>query len=160
MNSEDKLIGIIQELIEKAAPSSPFIIATVVTPPPNLTIKFREIIIPSNQIYCSNYLLPNYKRNYKIKGNIDKMQQDISKYFFENSTATEKDGQGPHLHGIKSLTGKGTAENTGSYETSGELWFTDTLVKDVEVLAIIVGKVYVVVDRITRMPSSAEEGGA
>lgn len=42
------------------------LIAKVETAPPELTLKFAEQVIPSKQIYCSNYLLPHYHRDYTL----------------------------------------------------------------------------------------------
>ena len=55
---------LVGEMIAQATKGSPIIKATVETPPPKLTIKFDGQTIPSEQIYCSNYLLPHYHRDY------------------------------------------------------------------------------------------------
>lgn len=51
--------------------SNNFIRASVTSPPPELKIKFDNVEIPSEQIYCSNFLLPHYHRTYRIDGVID-----------------------------------------------------------------------------------------
>lgn len=153
------LATLIIKTIDERLPKNDVIIATVKTPPPNLSIEFGGQIIPAEMLYCSNYLLNNYMRKYKLEGTINEMDQDISSYSFKNSTATGEAGPGPHAHLIKSLSGDGTIKNTGKYKTYGKLWFTDTLKVGVEVLCQRVGNFYVVLDRIIKMPSSAEEGG-
>lgn len=160
MTNEDLLIRIIENIVEKNKPKGSQIIAVVATPPPNLTLRYGEQIIESEQIYCSNYLLPNYLREYKLEGTIDEMHQEVSEYSFDNTTSTEPGGSGPHSHGIATLAGSGTVDNTGNYKTHGKFWFTDTLVKGAEVLVDIVGIYYIVTSRIVKMPSAAIEGGA
>jgi len=64
----------ISEMIGQATKATSIIKASVETPPPNLTIKFDGQVIPSEQIYCSNYLLPHYHRDYTIDGIIDKIE--------------------------------------------------------------------------------------
>ena len=80
-------------------------IAKVESPPPNLTLKYAEQVIPSEQIYCSNYLLPHYHRNYKIDGIIDNIElttREISgtlkNISLSNTTSTSPAGEGPHSH--------------------------------------------------------------
>lgn len=149
--------------IRSQIPKNQVFIASVTSPPPNLKIKFGEVEIPSQQIYCSNYLLPNYKRDYRLEGTIDEMKQDINKFSFTPTASTMKPaGQGPHTHDpISALSGStATIENTGSYKTHGQIWFTDTLTVGCEVLVMIVDKYYVITDRLVKMPNSAIEGGA
>lgn len=155
-----QIAEIIIETIEKRLPKNDVIIATVKTPPPNLSIEFGGQSIPSEMLYCSNYLLNNYMREYKLEGVIDEMQQEVNNYNLNNTTVTGEAGPGPHTHSIKLLSGKGTIESTGKYKTHGKLWFTDTLKVGVEVLCQRVGNFYVVLDRVIKMPSNAEEGGA
>ena len=50
--------------------SNNFIRASVTSPPPELKIKFDNVEIPSEQIYCSNFLLPHYHRTYKSSKDI------------------------------------------------------------------------------------------
>ncbi len=127
--------------------------ASVVSPPPNLTIKFGEETIPSEQIYCSNYLLPHYHRKYTIDGVIDEINLDVDNYTFENTT---KDLSGDK---IKKLQGSGSFSGNGTYKSHKDIWLEDTLKEGDEVLVIIMGIYYVVVTKITKMPSSAIEGG-
>lgn len=47
---------LIGDMIGQATKGTSIIKASVVTPPPNLTIEFDGQVIPSKQIYCSNYL--------------------------------------------------------------------------------------------------------
>ena len=89
------------------------LIAKVETPPPNLTLRYSEQIIPSKQIYCSNYLLPHYHRNYTIDGIIDNIEIDVSEYSFNNTTSTEVAAN--HTHQIKKLAGSGTYKGSGIY---------------------------------------------
>ena len=154
---------VVKEMINNSINNNnPFIIAKVKTPPPALTLEFGGQVIPSSLIYCSNYLLPNYKRDYRLEGTIDQMHQDVSDYQFDNTTRTRNDNGvvQPHDHGIVSLNGSGTIDNTGNYKTHGQLWFTDTLTEGVEVLAIKVGDMFVVQNRIVKMESEALQGGA
>ncbi|MGL5049735.1 MAG: DUF2577 family protein [Fusobacteriaceae bacterium] len=161
MNEVDFAKAII-DTMKRQIPRNQVFIASVTSPPPALKISFGGIEIPSEQIYCSNYLLPNYKRTYKLEGTIDEMKQEISKFDNTVSSSTMKPaGQGPHTHDILSTGGtSATAENTGTYKTHGDFWFTDTLTVGTEVLVMIVDKYYVVTDRLVKMPNSAIEGGA
>ena len=132
------------------------VIAKVETPPPNLTLKFSEQLIPAEQIYCSNYLLPHYHRNYKLDGIIDNVEINVSEYSFNNSTSTEVASN--HSHPVKSLSGKGNYKGSGTYQSHKDIWFEDTLKTGDEVLVNIVGVFWVVVAKITKMPSGAIEG--
>lgn len=132
------------------------VIAKVETPPPNLTLKFSEQLIPAEQIYCSNYLLPHYHRNYKLDGIIDNVEINVSEYSFNNSTSTEVASN--HSHPVKSLSGKGNYKGSGTYQSHKDIWFEDTLKAGDEVLVNIVGVFWVVVSKITKMPSEAIEG--
>ena len=132
------------------------VIAKVETPPPNLTLKFSEQLIPAEQIYCSNYLLPHYHRNYKLDGIIDNVEINVSGYSFNNSTSTEVASN--HSHPVKSLSGKGNYKGSGTYQSHKDIWFEDTLKTGDEVLVNIVGVFWVVVAKITKMPSGAIEG--
>lgn len=132
------------------------VIAKVETPPPNLTLKFSEQLIPAEQIYCSNYLLPHYHRNYKLDGIIDNIEINVSEYSFNNSTSTEVASN--HSHPVKSLSGKGNYKGSGTYQSHKDIWFEDTLKTGDEVLVNIVGVFWVVVSKITKMPSGAIEG--
>nr|DAU93898.1 MAG TPA: Protein of unknown function (DUF2577) [Caudoviricetes sp.] len=132
------------------------VIAKVETPPPNLTLKFSEQLIPAEQIYCSNYLLPHYHRNYKLDGIIDNVEINVSEYSFNNSTSTEVASN--HSHPVKSLSGKGNYKGSGTYQSHKDIWFEDTLKTGDEVLVNIVGVFWVVVSKITKMPSEAIEG--
>lgn len=160
MGSSELANTILKTIENRMAVQNQIIIAKVKTPPPNLSLEYGGQPIPQELLYCSNYLLPNYRRDYKIVGTIDSIHQDVSSYDFDNNTSTSEGGEGPHTHGIPSLKGSGTTDATGNYETHGQLWFTDTLVKNVEVLCIKCGDMYVVIDRIVKMPNSALEGGA
>lgn len=133
------------------------LIAKVETPPPNLTLRYSEQIIPSKQIYCSNYLLPHYHRNYTIDGIIDNIEIDVSEYNFDNTTSSEPVSTHP-AHPIKKLSGKGNYKGTGIYQSHKDIWFEDTLKVGDEVLVNLVGVYWVVVSKITKMPSQAIEG--
>ncbi|PHI05750.1 DUF2577 family protein [Fusobacterium polymorphum] len=146
-------LGILMgEMIGQATKGTSIIKASVVTPPPNLTIEFDGQVIPSEQIYCSNYLLPHYHRDYKINGVIDEIKIDVSSYDYDNNT---QDAMG---HKISKLTGKGKYEGSGTYKSHKDIWFEDTLKKGDEVLVVVLGVYYVVVTRIVKMPSKAIEG--
>lgn len=132
------------------------LIAKVETPPPNLTLRYSEQIIPSKQIYCSNYLLPHYHRNYTIDGIIDNIEIDVSEYSFNNTTSTEVAAN--HTHQIKKLAGSGTYKGSGIYQSHKDIWFEDTLKAGDEVLVNLVGVYWVVVSKVTKMPSQAIEG--
>ena len=109
--------------------SNNFIRASVTSPPPELKIKFDNVEIPSEQIYCSNFLLPHYHRTYKIDGII-----------------------ASHTHDHSTIKGSGT------YKSSKDIWFEDTLKVGDEVLVLVLGINYVVVSKIVKMPSGAIEG--
>lgn len=151
------------------------VIAKVETAPPELTLKFSEQIIPSKQIYCSNYLLPHYHRDYTIDGIVDNIElttREISgtlgKFKLSNSTSTSSAGEGPHTHAVPTISGNGSFESKGDgtgaikgngiYKTHGDIWLEDTLKPGDEVLVNIVGVYWVVVSKITKMPSGAIEG--
>lgn len=147
-----ELGSLVGEMIAQATKGSPIIKATVETPPPKLTIKFDGQTIPSEQIYCSNYLLPRYHRDYTIDGIIDNIEINVSNYAYDNTTS---DTMG---HGIPKLTGKGKYEGSGTYKSHKDIWFEDTLRKGDEVLVLVLGVYYVVVTKIVKMPSGAIEG--
>lgn len=147
---------IVKMMKNKKVNSITQVIAKVETPPPNLTLKFSEQLIPAEQIYCSNYLLPHYHRNYKIDGIIDNVEINVSEYSFNNSTSTEVASN--HSHPVKSLSGKGNYKGSGTYQSHKDIWFEDTLKAGDEVLVNIVGVFWVVVSKITKMPSGAIEG--
>ena len=136
------------------------LIATVETAPPELTLRFSEQVIPSEQIYCSNYLLPRYHRDYTIDGTVDDIELSLSKLEVNNTTSTATAES--HTHNIPSIKGtEGTAgglKGKGTYKTHGDIWFEDTLKAGDEVLVNIVGVYWVVVSKITKMPSGAIEG--
>ena len=137
---------LIGDMIGQATKGTSIIKASVVTPPPNLTIEFDGQVIPSKQIYCSNYLLPHYHRDYKIDGIIDEIEIDVSNYNYDNTTS-ETMG-----HGIPKLKG------SGKYKSHKDIWFEDTLKKGDEVLVLAMGVHYVVVTKIVKMPSGAIKG--
>lgn len=149
---------LLQTIENRINVNNQIIIAKVKTPPPSLTLEYGGQIIPTELLYCTNYLLPNYRRNYRIVGTIDQMHQDVSSYDFSNTTSTAP--ASGHTHGIPTLKGSGTIDNTGNYETHGQFWFTDTLTAGVEIIALKCNNMYVVIDRVVKMPSSAIEGGA
>lgn len=142
----------ISEMIGQATKGTSIIKASVETPPPNLTIKFDGQVIPSEQIYCSNYLLPHYHRDYKIDGVIDEIKIDVSKYDYDNTT---QDVMG---HKILKLEGSGNYQGNGTYKSHKDIWFEDTLQKGDEVLVLVMGVHYVVVTKIVKMPSGAIKG--
>ena len=147
-----ELGSLIGEMIGQATKGISIIKASVVTPPPNLTIEFDGQVIPSEQIYCSNYLLPHYHRDYTIDGIIDEIKIDISKYDYDNNT---QDVMG---HKIPKLEGSGNYQGNGTYKSHKDIWFEDTLQKGDEVLVLVMGVHYVVVTKIVKMPSGAIKG--
>lgn len=146
------LAELIENMINDRMKAVPIIKATVKTPPPNLTIEFDGQVIPSKQIYCSNYLLPHYHRDYTIDGIIDNIEINVSNYDYDNTTS---DTMG---HGIPKLTGSGKYRGSGIYKTHKDIWLEDTLKKGDEVLVVVLGVYYVVVTKIVKMPSKAIEG--
>ena len=147
-----ELGSLIGEMIGQATKGTSIIKASVVTPPPNLTIEFDGQVIPSEQIYCSNYLLPHYHRDYTIDGVIDEIKIDVSKYAYDNTT---QDAMG---HKIPKLKGSGNYQGNGTYKSHKDIWFEDTLQKGDEVLVLVLGVHYVVVTKIVKMPSGAIKG--
>jgi len=147
-----ELGSLIGEMIGQATKGTSIIKASVVTPPPNLTIEFDGQVIPSEQIYCSNYLLPNYHRDHTIDGVIDEINIDVSKYDYDNTT---QDAMG---HKILKLEGSGNYQGKGTYKSHKDIWFEDTLQKGDEVLVLVLGVHYVVVTKIVKMPSGAIKG--
>ena len=157
----EQFLSVIQNMIRKNSTSTQ-VIATVETAPPELTIRFSEQVIPTEQIYCSNYLLPHYHRDYTIDGTVDDIELSLSKLEVNNTTSTSPAGEGPHTHAIPNIKGvEGTAgglKGKGTYKTHGDIWLEDTLKPGDEVLVNIVGVYWVVVSKITKMPSGAIEG--
>nr|DAQ20714.1 MAG TPA: Protein of unknown function (DUF2577) [Caudoviricetes sp.] len=142
----------IGEMIGQATKGTSIIKASVVNPPPKLTIEFDGQVIPSEQIYCSNYLLPHYHRDYTIDGIIDEIKIDVSKYDYDNTT---QDAMG---HKILKLEGSGNYQGNGTYKSHKDIWFEDTLQKGDEVIVLVMGVHYVVVTKIVKMPSGAIKG--
>lgn len=150
----------IGDMISQVTKETSIIKASVVTPPPNLTIEFDGQTVETEQIYCSNYLLPHYHRDYKIDGIIDEIKVDMSKYESTgsegNTTSTAMADN--HTHKIPSIKGQGKFEGSGTYKSHKDIWFEDTLKAGDEVLVLILGVHYVVVTKIVKMPSGAIEG--
>ena len=157
MSELGMLIG---DMIGQATKGTSIIKASVVTPPPNLTIEFDGQVIPSEQIYCSNYLLPHYHRDYTIDGIIDEIKIDMSKYesIGEGGNTTSTAMADNHTHKIPSIKGQGKFEGNGTYKSHKDIWFEDTLQKGDEVLVLVLGVHYVVVTKIVKMPSGAIKG--
>ena len=143
-NLATALIGMMQGIAKGAIPTN-IMIGKVIESPAGLSIKFSEQTIPAEQIYCSNYLLPHYHRDYTIKGTVDM-------YDFDNTTSTATCPVDKGTPPIPKLKG------TGKYETHGDIWFEDTLQPGDEVLCVLVGVYWVVVSKVTKMPSKAMEG--
>jgi putative uncharacterized protein FNV0566 len=150
----------IGDMISQATKETSIIKASVVTPPPNLTIEFDGQTVETEQIYCSNYLLPHYHRDYKIDGIIDEIKVDMSKYEStgEGGNTTSTAMADNHTHKIPSIKGQGKFEGSGTYKSHKDIWFEDTLRKGDEVLVLVLGVYYVVVTKIVKMPSGAIEG--
>ena len=152
---------LISDMISQATKGTSIIKAAVVTSPPNLTIEFDGRVVPTEQIYCSNYLLPHYHRDYTIDGVIDEIQVDMSNYESTgngggNTTSTAMADN--HTHKIPSIKGQGKFEGSGTYKSHKDIWFEDTLKAGDEVLVLILGVYYVVVTKIVKMPSGAIKG--
>lgn len=156
-SKENNFINAILNAVEKRASIKKSIICTVITPPPNITLKYENMTIPTEQIYVANYLLQNYHRQYKIDGIIDNIEIDVSQYDFKNTTNSEPVPNHPS-HPIPKLQGSGTYKGSGIYQSHKDFWFTDTLIPNSEVLVDIVNNSYVVVAQIVRMPNGAKEG--
>lgn len=154
--SFDLLGEAILERIRKEINSKQVMICEVVSPPPNITIKYAGLTIPTEQIMVSNHLLPQYHRQYIFKGDIISMSQKASKIdikFSAGETTTTD-----HKHGLVSGSGSGEIESTGNYRLQGDLWLTDTLQKGNKVRVEIIENYWVVTDHIVKMPREAEEG--
>ncbi|CAL7892031.1 DUF2577 family protein [Fusobacterium necrophorum] len=147
----NQLIDLIIENTNRST-SKTLIVAKVISPPPALKLKFAEQEIMPEQIYCSNYLLPHYHRDYKIDGVIGEIKIDVDSYDYTNTTSD--------LSGDKiiPLQGSGKFEGSGTYKSHKDIWFEDTLKAGDEVLVAIVGVFYVVISKITKMPNKAIEG--
>lgn len=156
LSNLDGLVDAILKKMEKKANAKKSLICKVLTPPPNITLQYENIKIPTEQIYVANYLLQNYHRQYKIDGIIDNIDIEVSEYSFKNTTNTEIAAD--HKHAIKELSGDGTIKGSGTYQSHKDFWFTDTLIAGSEVLVELVNNSYVVVAQIVRMPSGAKEG--
>lgn len=158
----NQLANVILQTIDESKKSigTNILKASVKSPPPKLTIEFSGIIIPSEQIYCSNYLLPHYHRDFTIDGVIDNIEIAMSMYRSEgeNGNTTETAVADGHKHSIPSIAGSGNFQGTGTYKSHKDIWFEDTLKVGDEVLVVVMGIYYVVVSKITKMPSGAIEG--
>ena len=156
MNNSSILLESIKKYVESKTNIKKSIICIVATPPPNITLQYENITIPTEQIYVANYLLQNYHRQYKIDGIIDNIEINVSEYNFNNTTSTEIAAN--HSHSIESLSGSGTYKGAGNYQSHKDIWFEDTLKAGDEVLVNIVGVYWVVVSKVTKMPNKALEG--
>ena len=135
------------------------IICEVAEAPPKLHLKYADETIHPEQIYCSNYLLPHYHRDYTIDGVIDNIEIDVESYSAKNTTSTDwANGPAKHKHPIPTLEGSGEYKGNGVYQSHKDLWMEDTLKPGDEVVVAIVGVVYVVLNKITKMPGMAREG--
>lgn len=134
------------------------VIATVETPPPNITLNYSGLVIPTNQIEVPCRLLPNYHRTFKSKGVINAMSQTAEIDIKFTGGNTDKGGDG-HTHPL--LTGKGDGKiNTseGTFDKTGDIWLTDTLIKGTRVTVALIDGSWVILDHIVKMPNEAEEG--
>lgn len=147
----------IKDIIRKQTSQPQTIIAAVQTPPPNLTIKYNENIIPSEMIYCYDNLLIGYKREFEIKGNVSDIDLTLEKNEITmlltppNLPFLPKTQPPPY-----SITGgQGAMKGAGTYETNGTIKLTDTL-KVGDLLEVgIVGDKYIVRSKIIQMPGGA-----
>ncbi|MGL5745811.1 MAG: DUF2577 family protein [Cetobacterium sp.] len=146
----------ILERIRKEINSKQVMLCEVVTPPPNITIRYSGLIIPKEQIMVANHLLPSYHRQYVFKGDIINMSQKTSEIniSFKSGETTTTD----HKHGLVSGSGSAEIESTGVYELKGDLWLTDTLKEGNIVRAEIINNYWVITDHVVAMPSDALEG--
>ena len=142
------MFEIINDMLDNRADqqANNFIRASVTSPPPELKIKFDNVEIPSEQIYCSNFLLPNYHRNYKIEGILDEITINST------SQTTTANGPSTHTHDHSIIKG------TGTYKSHQDIWFKKKKKIGDEVLVLVLGINYVVVSRIVKIPNNAEEG--
>ena len=154
-----ELVSAVLEVMgSKKAPTT-MIICKVVEAPPKLRLKYAEEIIEPEQIYCSNYLLPHYHRDFTIDGVIDNIEIDVESYSAKNSTDTDLEyGKRTHKHLVPSLEGSGEYKGSGVYQSHKDIWLEDTLRPGDEVVVAIVGVMYVVLSKITKMPNRAIEG--
>ncbi len=154
----DKLVEAIITRIKKETSIKKSIICTVETPPPNITLKYGELIIPTSMIKVNNILLENYHRKYKLDGIIDEEEQDVSEFSFTYDDSSMTEGPGPHTHNLITSSGTGNIKSTGAYKHHGDIWFIDTLQFGNEVVVEIIDNSYVVMAHVVQMPSQAKEG--
>ena len=147
----------IKNIIKKETSQPETIIAAVETPPPSLTIKYNDNIIPSEMIYCYDNLLIDYKREFEIIGNVGDIDLTLSK---NDITMLLTPPNLPFLPKTQPppysiAGGQGTMKGAGTYETNGTIKLTDTL-KAGDLLEVgIVGDKYIVRSKIIQMPGGA-----
>lgn len=115
----------------------------VITPPPKLTIEYNGEIIPTEQLYINNMLLSGYTRAFDIKNSNIKLD-------LKNTTQTEEADN--HKHNITQITGTGTEDLTGNIK------WTDTLVKGQLVLVLPIMNSYIILCNVQQLPNSAGVG--
>lgn len=157
LSTKNNFMKAIIDLIEKKTSTKKSLICTVLTSPPNITLKYEDITIPTKQIYVANYLLENYHRQYKIDGIIDNIDINVTSYDFNNNTSSQAVPNHP-AHPIPTLSGSGHFNGSGTYKSHKDFWLTDTLIPGNEVLVELVNNSYIVVAQIVRMPNKAKEG--
>lgn len=157
MNDIDMLVESLKELSKKYGQNKTDLICKVKTAPPNITLEYEKIIIPTPQIMVANNLLLEYNRKFRAVGTINNIKQDSLTYDFSNTTSTSTASS--HTHAIATLSGTGEMATTeGSFDIQGDITLKDTLEVGSEVLVKVVNNTYIVICQVVRMPSNARSG--
>lgn len=125
-------------------------LAEVLEPPPEIIIKLGDIQIDKKNILIADYLLKEYKREYKATGKLKFEDANCGK-----TTPQVVGNHGSHTHGIASLN-VNTEDFPDSFVIEGKdpyyLWFKDTLKKG-DVLAVMPTydmQTYIILARVVR----------
>lgn len=157
MDDIDLLVESLKEMAAKYGQNKTDLICKVKTTPPNITLEYEKIVIPTPQIMVANNLLLEYNRKFRAVGTINNIKQDTITYDFSNSTSTSIASS--HTHAIPTLSGTGEIETTsGTFDIQGDITLKDTLEVGSEVLVKVVNNTYIVICQVVRMPSNARSG--
>lgn len=140
MKQVNELFQAITNYIDRKYGMKSCFYAEVVTPPPNVTIKYANQIIPNEVIDVASHLLTEYNRTYTFK-----QSHEVSNYDFDNTTSSETVGDHP-AHPIPKLQGSGKFESTGS----GEFTLTNTLEVGAIVKVDVIDNRYFIASRVNK----------
>lgn len=121
-------------------------LGVVISPRPNLRIKYNEITVEQSQIWISDRLKAGYTRKYNLDGILDSIHIDVSDS--EESIELGPTSPHPHAHTIIMV------EGSGDYEAHGSITWTDELKENDVVLMQQIGTVekaeFIIICRLVR----------